>query len=90
MTAWTGNRRAAIVARRTIGRVRGRVRQAATKTAALAYIASITPERRLVAAAESHRFLEELDRKCCKPDALGAAFKATPLYAVDALNGAWK
>ena len=63
---------------------------AATKTAAEAYIAALPPQRRLVAQAESEPFLTELDKKACKADALGAAFKATPLFAVDALNGAWK
>jgi hypothetical protein len=62
----------------------------ATKTAAQAHVAAMTPKARLTAASESQRFLEELDRKACKADALGPAFKATPLFAVDALNGAWK
>jgi hypothetical protein len=63
---------------------------AATKKAAEAHIAAITPQRRLVAQAESEAFLQELDKKACKADALGATFKATPLYALDALNGTWK
>lgn len=63
---------------------------AATKKAAETYLAALTPARRLTAQAESEPFLTELDRKACKADALGDAFKATPLYAVDALKGAWK
>ncbi|HEV7694225.1 MAG TPA: hypothetical protein VGO52_25545 [Hyphomonadaceae bacterium] len=63
---------------------------AATKKSAEAYIATVPQPRRLAAQAEAEPFLTELDRKGCKADALGAAFKATPLYAVDALNGAWK
>jgi hypothetical protein len=63
---------------------------AATKKSAEAYIAAIPAPRRLAAQAEAEPFLTELDRKGCKADALGATFKATPLYAVDALNGAWK
>jgi hypothetical protein len=63
---------------------------AATRKAAEAYAAAMPQPRRLAAQAEAEPFLTELDRKACKADALGAAFKATPLYAVDALKGAWK
>lgn len=63
---------------------------AATKTAAEAYIAGITPERRLVAAAESTGFIAEIDRRKCDPAKMDPAFKKTALFAVDALNGAWK
>jgi hypothetical protein len=63
---------------------------AATKKAAATYVAGMTPQRRLVAAAESYPAMIEIDKAQCGAAKLGAPFKATALYAVDALQGKWK
>lgn len=62
----------------------------ATKAAAEAYISAITPERRYSAAAEAQKFMVALDAAQCDPAKLGKPFTQTPLYAVDALAGAWR
>jgi hypothetical protein len=62
----------------------------ATKKAADAYVAGMTPQRRLIAAAESAAIILEIDRTQCDPAKLGAPFTATALHAVDALKGKWK